>query len=199
MKLERVILEEKLFVKFGKYRNMSRIGKKLISIPKGVDVIIEDKNIKVKGPKGELSYESLKDVTVVIEGEEVKVTPNSETKDAQAYWGLTRALIANMIVGVTEGYSKTLELIGVGYTAFLEGKDLVLKVGYSHPVKIEAPEGITFEVKKNVDNVTGIDKTLVGQVAANIRKVRKPEPYKGKGIKYTDEVIRRKEGKKAAA
>jgi large subunit ribosomal protein L6 len=178
---------------------MSRIGKKSIVIPQGVEVIVEGKNIKVKSPKGELSYEFLKEVSVVIEAGEIKVTPNSETKEAQAFWGLTRALIANMVLGVTEGYSKSLELIGVGYTSFLEGKDLVLKIGYSHPVKIEAPEGITFEVKKNIITVSGIDKTLVGQTAANIRKVRKPEPYKGKGIKYTDEIIRRKEGKKAAA
>lgn len=178
---------------------MSRIGKKSILIPQGVEVTIEDKNIKVKGPKGELNYEILKEVSVVVENGEIKVSPNSETKEAQSYWGLTRALIANMIIGVTEGYSKSLELVGVGYTAFLEGQDLVLKVGYSHPVKIAAVEGISFEVKKNVITISGIDKTLVGQIAANIRKVRKPEPYKGKGIKYVDEVIRRKEGKKAAA
>lgn len=177
---------------------MSRIGKKPIVIPQSVEITIQDKNIKVKGPKGELSYEFLKEISVVVESGEVKVSPNSEIKEAQAYWGLTRALIANMIVGVTEGYSKTLELVGIGYTSFLEGKDIVLKVGYSHDVKIGAPEGITFEIKKNVITVSGIDKTLVGQTAANIRKVRKPEPYKGKGIKYTDEIVRRKEGKKAA-
>jgi large subunit ribosomal protein L6 len=178
---------------------MSRIGKKLIVIPQGVEVIVEDKNIKVKGPKGELNYESLKEVSVVVEDGGIKITPNSETKESQAFWGLTRALIANMVSGVTEGYSKSLELVGVGYTSFLEGKDLVLKVGYSHNVKIDAPEGITFEVKKNLITVSGIDKNLVGQTAANIRKVRKPEPYKGKGIKYSDEIVRRKEGKKTAA
>ena len=179
---------------------MSRVGKKPLEIPSGVDLKIEDENIRVKGPKGELSL--VKPPRVILKLEDNVLTvhvPNENAVKDKALWGLTRRLIGNMVEGVTEGYSKQLEVNGVGYKVALMGKDIKLNVGYSHDVNFPAPEGITFVVEKNVITVSGIDKQLVGETAAQIRKVRKPEPYKGKGIKYMDEVIIRKAGKTAKA
>ena len=173
---------------------MSRIGKNPIAIPQGVEVKIEDHLVTVKGPKGTLSQEFLKDVNIAVEEGKVVVTLVNE-KAANVH-GLTRTLISNMVTGVTDGFEKALEINGVGYRAQKQGNKLVLTLGYSHPVEFEAPEGITIDVpSQNSIIVKGIDKQVVGQVAANIREYRLPEPYKGKGIKYVGEHIRRKEGK----
>jgi len=183
---------------------MSRIGKKPIIIPKGVEVEIRGENVIVKGNKGELSQTvpslfdlSLKNSSDDPSLKELVITPKRKGKNASALWGLFRSLISNMVHGVCEGFEKKLEINGVGYRAVLEGKTLVLSLGLSHPVKMEAPENIEFNVEKNIITVSGIDKQAVGQMAAKIRDQKKPEPYKGKGIKYIDEVIRRKAGKKA--
>ncbi len=177
---------------------MSRIGKKEILIPKEVTVEITDNNkVSVKGPKGELERYIRPEIKIEKKDDQIAVQPYKETKRTKSFWGLSRTIIANMIKGVTEGYEKKLEINGVGYRANLEGENLVLLVGFSHPVKIEKVEGIKFEVEKNIVTVSGIDKELVGQVAAKIRKVRPPEPYKGKGIRYVGEYVRRKSGKKA--
>ena len=177
---------------------MSRIGKKPIAIPAGVDIKIDGNNITVKGPKGELSYDFNSDITVAVEGTEIIVTRPSDDKEHRAMHGLTRTLIANMVTGVTDGYSKTLEISGVGYRAQKQGNNLVMNLGYSHQVIVPEIDGITIEVPgPNQVIVSGADKQLVGQFAADIRKKRPPEPYKGKGIKYAGEYIRRKEGKAA--
>lgn len=175
---------------------MSRVGKKPILIPEGVEVKIEGQNVIVKGSKGELQKEIRPEIKVELKEKKLLVAPKKETKKTKAFWGLTRALIFNMLKGVTEGYEKKLEMKGVGYKANLEGEDLVLQVGFSHPVKIKKPEGINFLVEKNIITISGINKELVGQIAAKIRKVRPPEPYKGKGIRYLGEEVRRKPGKK---
>jgi ribosomal protein L6 len=173
---------------------MSRIGKNPIAIPQGVDVKIEDHTVTVKGPKGTLTNTFLKDVNIEVKDGKVVVTLVNEK--AGNIHGLTRTLISNMIIGVTEGFEKALEINGIGYRAQKQGKKLVLTLGYSHPVEVEEPEGITIDVPaQNSIIVKGIDKQLVGQVAANIREYKLPEPYKGKGIKYVGEHIRRKEGK----
>lgn len=176
---------------------MSRVGRLPIAIPAGVTVTVTPDNVvTVKGPKGELTKAMSKDMNIAIEENQVVVTRPSDVKEHRALHGLTRALINNMVIGVTNGYAKTLQLIGVGYRATAKGKGLTLNLGFSHPVEIEAVEGITFELPDSTTVVVrGIDKELVGDVAADIRTWRKPEPYKGKGIKYSDEVIRRKEGK----
>jgi len=176
---------------------MSRIGKLPIAIPAGVTFTVTPDNVvTVKGSKGQLVKAMTKDINIAVENDSVVVTRNNDEKKSRSLHGLTRALINNMVVGVTEGYSKTLELIGVGYRAQLQGKKLVLNLGFSHPVEIEAVEGVTFETPAATKVIIkGIDKELVGNVAADIRSWRKPEPYKGKGIKYDNEVIRRKEGK----
>ncbi len=177
---------------------MSRIGKKPIQIPDAVEVNIKDKEVSVKGPKGELKRTICPEVEVVKRDKEIIVSIKKETdKKAKSLWGLTRTLIFNMVQGVVEGHEKKLEIQGVGYRANMEGEDLVLLMGYSHPVKIKKPENINFTIEKNIITISGIDKELVGQIAAKIRKVRKPEPYKGKGIRYVGEVVRRKVGKKA--
>ncbi len=177
---------------------MSRIGKKPITIPAGVDIKIDGNNITVKGAKGELSYAFNADITVAVEGNEIIVTRPSDAKEHRAMHGLTRTLIANMVTGVTEGYSKTLDINGVGYRAQKQGNNLVMNLGYSHQVIIPEVEGIKIEVPSaNQIVISGADKQLVGQFAADVRKKRPPEPYKGKGIKYSDEHIRRKEGKAA--
>ena len=177
---------------------MSRIGKMPIAVPAGVDVTIDGATVTVKGPKGELTRTFSDLVTVSREGEEIVVTANNETQDANAQHGLTRTLVHNMIVGVTDGYEKRLEFAGVGYRVQLKGTDLDMSLGYSHPVVYPAPEGITFEVPDNTHIVVkGISKQQVGQVAAEIRAKRPPEPYKGKGIHYEGEHIRRKLGKAA--
>lgn len=176
---------------------MSRVGRLPIAIPAGVTVTVTPDNVvTVKGPKGELTKAMSKEINIAIEENQVVVTRPSDVKEHRALHGLTRALINNMVIGVTNGYAKTLQLIGVGYRATAKGKGLTLNLGFSHPVEIEAVEGITFELPDATTVVVrGIDKELVGDVAADIRTWRKPEPYKGKGIKYSDEVIRRKEGK----
>ncbi|SHE71399.1 50S ribosomal protein L6 [Caloramator proteoclasticus] len=176
---------------------MSRIGRLPIAVPQGVTVTVDANNlVTVKGPKGTLTRQFSKLMNINVEDGKVVVTrPNDEKKSRELH-GLTRTLINNMIVGVTQGYQKALELVGVGYKVQKQGKKLVINVGYSHPVEIEPEEGIEFDVPAATQIVVkGIDKELVGQVAARIRSVREPEPYKGKGIKYADEVIRRKEGK----
>ena len=174
---------------------MSRIGKLPVAIPAGVDVKLEEGNvITVKGPKGTLTRKLVDDLEVKVEGAEVIVTRPSDLKRYKSLHGLTRTLIANMVEGVTNGYSKVLEINGVGYRAAKAGKKLTLTLGYSHPVEMEDPEGITTTVDGNKITVSGIDKEKVGQFAAEIRTKRPPEPYKGKGIKYTTETIRRKVG-----
>lgn len=176
---------------------MSRIGRLPIAIPAGVTITVTPENVvTVKGPKGELTEAMNKDMKIVVENNEVVVTRPSDNKDHRALHGLTRALINNMVVGVNEGFSKTLELNGVGYRAQLQGKKLVMNLGFSHPVEVEPIEGVEIKVDGTTKVIiSGCDKQKVGAVAADIRKWRKPEPYKGKGIKYADEVIRRKEGK----
>jgi large subunit ribosomal protein L6 len=178
---------------------MSRIGKLPVPVPDGVEVTIDELTVSVKGPKGELTRVMPEGVELSRDDDgAVVVTRTGETRLERSRHGLVRSLIANMVVGVTEGYAKSLELVGVGYRAASKGSDLELQVGYSHPVTIEAPDGIAIEVPQPTKVVvSGIDKVLVGQVAANIRKVRPPEPYKGKGIKYEGEHIRRKAGKAA--
>ena len=176
---------------------MSRIGNRVITIPAGVTVEVNEGIVTVKGPKGELKQPMLKDITMKVEGNEVKLERANE--DAKAMHGTMNALVNNMIIGVTKGYEKGLEIVGVGYRFNVQGKKLVISAGYSHQVNMQVPEGITVESVSNTEiTVKGIDKVLVGEFAANIRKVRSPEPYKGKGIRYKDEHIRRKEGKKAA-
>jgi len=175
---------------------MSRIGKLPIAVPSGVTVTIDGSTVTVKGPKGELSRSFQPVISIKQEGDQIVCAPLDETREANAFHGLTRTLIANMVEGVSAGFSKKLQLVGVGYRAALKGKDLEMQLGYSHPVLVEAPEGITFEVPSQTEIVvTGPSKEQVGQVAANIRKWRKPEPYKGKGIRYEGEHVRRKAGK----
>ena len=176
---------------------MSRIGRHPIAIPAGVTVTVSDDNhVVVKGPKGQLEQTVNKNITVKVEGNEVHVTRPNDEKQNRAFHGLYRALIANMVVGVTEGFKKQLEINGIGYRAAKQGKQIVLNVGYSHQVFVDETDDISLElVDPNHINVVGCDKQKVGQVAAEIRSIRPPEPYKGKGIKYVDEVIRRKEGK----
>jgi large subunit ribosomal protein L6 len=179
---------------------VSRVGKNPIEIPGGVEVTLNEGIIRVKGPKGELSRPIHKDVNVAVEEGQVTVTRPSDLKAHRSLHGTTRANIQNMVTGVTEGFKKGLELVGVGYRAELSGKNLVLNIGYSHQVAVIPPDGITFEVTSATAlSVSGIDKQLVGQIAAKIRRVRPPEPYKGKGIKYAGEYIRRKAGKTAKA
>lgn len=178
---------------------MSKIGQQIIIIPSGVTVTIENNMATVKGPKGELKTDLSKDLEVKIDGSNLTISIKKDNKITRSIWGTTRMLIANNIKGVTEGWKKQLELVGTGYRSEVQGTKLVLTVGYSHPVIVEAPEGITFKVEKSVINVDGIDKQVVGQVSADIRSSRPPEPYKGKGVKYVGEVIRRKAGKAAKA
>ena len=178
---------------------MSRIGRHPIAIPAGVTVEIAENNVvTVKGPKGTLEKALPTEMEIKQEGEEIVVTRPNDLKKMKSLHGLTRTLIHNMVVGVTEGYTKTLEVNGVGYRAQKQGKKLVLSLGYSHPVEMEDPEGLESKVEGNTIIVSGIDKEKVGQYAAEIREKRAPEPYKGKGIRYKGEVVRRKEGKKAA-
>lgn len=175
---------------------MSRLGKQPVAIPSGVTVTFEGGELSVKGPKATLTREVKKDVEVTIDGNTITLEPK-DTEDAPALWGTYAAHLRNMIQGVTEGFTKVLEIEGVGYRAEVKGNDLVLNVGFSHPVNLAIPEGISAEVVKNVITLTGYDKDALGQFAANVRKVKKPEPYKGKGIRYQGEYIIRKQGKKA--
>jgi len=175
---------------------MSRIGRMPIAVPAGVTVdIAENNQVTVKGPKGTLTRVLPEEMDIKLEGEEVIVTRPNDLKKMKSLHGLTRTLIYNMVVGVTDGYTKVLEVNGVGYRAAKQGKKLVLNLGYSHPVEMEDPEGLEAKVEGNTITICGIDKEKVGQYAAEIREKRAPEPYKGKGIKYADEVIRRKVGK----
>ena len=177
---------------------MSRIGKLPITVPDNVTVDLDGLTVTVKGPKGELTRTMPEGVTLGRDDDgSVTVTRNGDSRTERSRHGLVRTLIDNMVVGVTDGYAKSLELVGVGYRAAPKGSDVELQVGFSHPVVIEAPEGISFQIETTKITVSGIDKVLVGQVAANIRKVRPPEPYKGKGIKYQGEYVRRKAGKAA--
>jgi len=178
---------------------MSRIGKKPISLPNDVEVTVEAGNVlTVKGPKGTLTSTFIPELKITVENGQLEVERPSETKFHRSIHGTTRALINNMVVGVTEGFKKQLKMIGVGYRAQLQGNTLVILAGYSHPVELEIPEGLTVEVVKNVSiSVAGIDKQLVGEFSAKIRAVRPPEPYLGKGIRYVGEYVRRKEGKTA--
>jgi len=186
---------------------MSRIGKKPIEIPKGVEIKIEENLVKIKGPKGEISQKIRPEIKIEIKEGKVFVLPKDEilakkkivarkSKKSKAFWGLTRSLLANDIKGVVEGYEKKLQIEGLGYKAEKEGENLVLRVGFSHSVKVQPPFGIEFSVDKNIITVSGISKELVGQTAAEIRKIRPPEPYKGKGIRYVGEVVKLKPGKK---
>ena len=175
---------------------MSRIGRLPIAVPSGVDVTIDGRTVTVKGPKGSLSRSLHPDITVSREDATIVVTRPTEQKNHKQLHGLTRTLVNNMVVGVTDGYRKGLEITGVGYRAALSGKKLQLNLGYSHQIEIDPPEGITFEVENPTRlAVVGIDKELVGQIAAKVRSTRKPEPYKGKGVRYAGEYIRRKAGK----
>ena len=176
---------------------MSRIGKKPIAVPSGVTANVEGQTVKVKGPKGALSVVLPDDVAVKLDRGQIKVDPRAETKRARAQWGTSRTLVANLIAGVTKGFEQRLEINGVGYRAAVQGKNLQLALGYSHEVLYPIPEGITIATPRPVEIViSGSDRQKVGQVAAEIREYRRPEPYKGKGIKYADERIFRKEGKK---
>ena len=176
---------------------MSRVGRKVITIPSGVELKQEGNKITVKGPKGQLEREFSPEITVKVENGEINITRPNDLPNIRALHGTTRAVLNNMIVGVSQGFEKKLELVGVGYRVQAAGNGLTLSLGFSHPVEIEPVEGITFKVDGNTKiSVEGINKELVGQIAANIRAKRPPEPYKGKGVKYADEQIRRKEGKK---
>ena len=176
---------------------MSRIGKNPVQVPKGVTATVNGQTVSVKGPKGELKMVLVEHVLAKLENGEVKVDPRDQTKLARSCWGMSRTMISNMVKGVTQGYSKSLEINGVGYRAAVQGKNLQLALGYSHDVQYPIPEGIKIETPKPTEIViSGIDKQRVGQVAAEIREFREPEPYKGKGVKYAGEKIFRKEGKK---
>lgn len=176
---------------------MSKIGKQLIKIPEGVTVNIDGGVVSVKGPKGELTKPLMEGISISIDGSLIRVSMLDSGKNNTAKWGLERALISNLVTGVSKGFEKVLEFKGVGYKASVKENDLELALGYSHPVIIPGVEGITFSVEKNTIKISGIDKELVGKLAADIRSKRPPEPYKGSGIKYQDEIIKRKAGKKA--
>lgn len=178
---------------------MSRIGKKPVVIPSGVEVTLDKRVINVRGPKGTLSFVHRREVKITLEADSVQVTKGGDNKQAQALWGTTAKTIANMIIGVTAGFEKALELNGVGYRMNLQGKKLILALGFSHPVEMVLPEGIMAVIENNVLKITGSDKQQVGEFAAVVRKKKPVEPYKGKGFRYVGEIVRRKEGKKAAA
>jgi len=177
---------------------MSRIGKKPIAIPKGVEVRFEGDRLKVKGPKGELNLNVHPDVKLDIEDNSIAVSVVDETRESRSIHGLFRVLIDNMVTGVTKGFERILEIVGVGYRAELKGRTAVFNLGYSHPINFELPEGIDAKIEKTKITLSGIDRELLGMTAAKIRSFRKPEPYKGKGIKYAGEMIRRKAGKTGA-
>jgi len=178
---------------------MSRIGNRKLTIPENVEVTVADNKVTVKGPKGELNLEYSSLLTVKVEGNELTVTKNVDSKEANILSGTTNANVNNMLVGVSEGFTKNLEAVGVGYRFAVAGNKITVSAGYSHPVEVEVPEGINVSSPSNTElTVSGYDKQKVSEFAANIRKIREPEPYKGKGIRYKEEHIRRKEGKKAA-
>ena len=176
---------------------MSRIGKKTIAIPKGVTLTLDGQTVTVKGPKGESTWTVAEEIEIKQEGDELSLSPRVDTQRARAMWGLSRTLVANMVTGVTTGFEKSLDLVGVGYRAAMKGNALSLQLGFSHDVDIQPPAGVTFAVPKQTEiKISGSDKQAVGQIAAVIRKLRPPEPYKGKGVRYAGETVRRKEGKK---
>ena len=176
---------------------MSRIGKKAVAIPTGVTVTLEGQTVTVKGPKGQLAWTVADEIDVRQEGGELLLTKRQDSARAQAMWGLSRTLVANMVEGVTTGFERTLELVGVGYRATMKGQALSMQLGFSHDVEVPAPAGIAFAVPKQTEiKISGIDKQAVGEIAAQIRRIRPPEPYKGKGVRYLGEKVRRKEGKK---
>jgi large subunit ribosomal protein L6 len=176
---------------------MSRIGKRPIPLAAGVTVTVEGQTVTVKGPKGELAWTVSEEIEISQEGGEMSFTPRSDSTRAKAMWGLSRTLVNNMVVGVTQGYEQSLELVGVGYRAAMKGQALSMQLGFSHEVDLPPPPGITFAVPRPIEiRIAGIDKQLVGETAARIRKIRPPEPYKGKGVRYSGEKVRRKEGKK---
>ncbi|MEK7084957.1 MAG: 50S ribosomal protein L6 [Patescibacteria group bacterium] len=176
---------------------MSRIGKKPIPIPEGVSIAVSGSSVTVKGPKGTLERPFRSEISIEVNGKEARVSPKRETKFARALWGTYASHIKNMIEGTTRGFVKKLEVQGIGYKAAVQGDSLVMSLGFSHPVSFKAPEGVAFGVEKNIITVSGIDKEKVGMAASEIRALKKPEPYKGKGIRYVGEVVRRKAGKKA--
>jgi len=176
---------------------MSRIGKKAIAIPAGVTVTLDGQTVTVKGPKGQLSWTVAEEIELSQANGELTLAKRVESQRAQAMWGLSRTLVANMVAGVTTGFERTLELVGVGYRAAMKGQALSMQLGFSHDVDIPAPAGITFATPKQTEiKISGIDKQQVGELAARIRRIRPPEPYKGKGVRYAGEQVRRKEGKK---
>ena len=176
---------------------MSRIGKKPVTVPAGVTATVSGQRVEMKGPKGTLDFTATDDVTITLDGSEISVKPRGTSKRARQQWGMSRSMVANLVEGVTKGFKKELEINGVGYRAAMQGNVLKLSLGYSHEVNFEVPKGVTVTTPKQTEIVVeGIDAQQVGQVAANIREWRSPEPYKGKGIKYKDEYIFRKEGKK---
>jgi large subunit ribosomal protein L6 len=176
---------------------MSRIGKKAVVVPAGVTAKLSGQAVSIKGPKGELSYVAPEEIEVTFEGGQFTFAPRADTQRARAMWGLTRTLVGNMVEGVTKGYEQVLELVGVGYRAQMKGATLGLQLGFSHEIEMPPPPGISFASAKPTEiRISGIDKQMVGEVAARIRKIRPPEPYKGKGVRYSGETVRRKEGKK---
>jgi large subunit ribosomal protein L6 len=176
---------------------MSRIGKKAVAIPNGVQVTLDGQTVTVKGPKGQLSWTVAEEIEVRQDGQELLLTKRAEGPRAQAMWGLSRTLVANMVTGVTTGFERSLELVGVGYRAAMKGNALSMQLGFSHEVDVPPPAGISFAVPKQTEiKISGIDKQQVGEIAAQIRRLRPPEPYKGKGVRYAGEQVRRKEGKK---
>ena len=176
---------------------MSRIGKKAVAIPGGVTVTLDGQTVTVKGPKGQLAWTLPDEIEARQEGQELLIGKRVDTTRAQAMWGLSRTLVNNMVVGVTQGYEETLELVGVGYRAAMKGQALSMQLGFSHDVDIPPPPGVTFATPKQTEiKISGIDKQVVGETAARIRRIRPPEPYKGKGVRYAGEKVRRKEGKK---
>lgn len=187
---------ERSYAKFGNI--MSRLGKKPIIVTAGVEIKIEGQKVSVKGPKGELSREFRNEISFNFKDGLIEILPRVDTRLSKKLWGTYVSLVKSMIEGTIEGFSKKLILDGIGYKAQLEGKDLVLSLGFSHPVKFPSPDGISFKVEKNMITISGIDKEKVGQTAAMLRALKKPDPYKGKGFHYDGEIIRRKAGKKAA-
>jgi large subunit ribosomal protein L6 len=176
---------------------MSRIGKKTVAIPSGVNITIDGQTVTVKGPKGQLAWTIADEIEVKQEGSELNLVARDDSKRAKSMWGLSRTLVANMVHGVTTGFEETLELVGVGYRAAMKGDALSIQLGFSHDVNVEAPAGVTFAVPKQTEiKIAGADKQAVGEIAAKIRRIRPPEPYKGKGVRYAGEKVRRKEGKK---
>ena len=176
---------------------MSRIGKAPIAVPSGTTITIDGQTVSVKGPKGQLSWTVSEDVEITQTDGQLTLTPKDDSQRARGMWGLSRTLVANMVHGVTQGFEENLELVGVGYRAAMQGQTLSLQLGFSHDVNMEPPAGITFSVPKQTEiKISGIDKQMVGEMAARIRKIRPPEPYKGKGVRYAGEKVRRKEGKK---